>query len=243
MWRNAVLRLISMPQDGQAVEVHGNISIYEAGGQYQLYVDRIRLAGEGLFYQEFIRLKTRLEAEGLFDPDRKRPIPQYPNRIGIVTSLSGAALQDILNTIRRRYPAAEVVLAPSLVQGEEAPSALIAALQNLNIKIHPDVIILARGGGSIEDLWSFNDERLAYAITESEAPIICGVGHETDFTIADFVCDLRAPTPTAAAELAVPNRTDLIASLSESYGLLVRAIRDITGMNNIQLDRLRNRLI
>jgi exodeoxyribonuclease VII large subunit len=183
-----------------------------------------------------------LEAEGLFDPSRKRLIPRYPRQIGIVTSPTGAALQDILNTLRRRYPAVEVILAPSPVQGDEAQLALISSIEKLNHIIHPDVIILARGGGSIEDLWAFNDERLAYAICASEAPIICGVGHETDFTIADFVCDLRAPTPTAAAELAVPNRLDLQASLSETCNNLIRGIQEITSTDILQIERLQNRL-
>ena len=181
MWRNSVMRLQFIPREGQAVEAHGNISIYETSGQYQLYMDQIRPAGEGALYQEFIRLKNRLEAEGLFDPERRRPVPRFPRRIGIVTSPTGAALRDILNTLHRRYPASEVFLAPSPVQGDEAPPALIAAIQDLNRLVRPDVIILARGGGSIEDLWAFNDERLAYAIAESDAPIISGVGHETDF--------------------------------------------------------------
>ena len=242
MWRNSVLRLQFIPREGQAVEAHGNISIYETSGQYQLYMDQIRPAGEGALYQEFIRLKTRLEAEGLFDPERKRPVPTFPRRIGIVTSPTGAALRDILNTLRRRYPAAEIFLAPSPVQGEEAPPALIAAIQNLNRMVQPDIIILARGGGSIEDLWAFNDERLAYIIAASEAPIITGVGHETDFTIADFVSDLRAPTPTAAAELATPNRLDLLADLKETVVSLNRSIQAGFAERNWQVERLQNRL-
>jgi len=243
MWRNSVLRLQFAPREGQAIEAHGNISIYETSGQYQFYMDQIRPAGEGALYQEFMLLKTRLEAEGLFDPNRKRPVPRFPQKIGIVTSPTGAALRDILNTLRRRYPAAEIILAPSPVQGEEAPLALIAAIQDLNRLVHPEVIILARGGGSIEDLWAFNDERLAYAIARSEAPIINGVGHETDFTIADFVSDLRAPTPTAAAELATPNRLDLLVELKETIGGLNRSIQASLEGRNWQIERLQNRLI
>ena len=201
MWRNAVLRQSFIPRDGEAIDVHGSISIYEAGGQYQLYADLFRQAGEGALYAEFLRRKALLEAEGLFAPERKRPIPARPKRIGIVTSPTGAALQDMLNTLRRRYPLVEVVLAPTPVQGDEAPLSIIKALQDVVRLADPDVIILARGGGSIEDLWAFNDEKLARAIAASPAPVITGVGHETDFTIADFVADLRAPTPTAAAEL------------------------------------------
>jgi exodeoxyribonuclease VII large subunit len=243
MWRNSASRLKFIPREGQAVEAHGNISIYETGGQYQLYMDQIRPAGEGALYQEFIRVKTRLEEAGLFDPDRKRPVPRFPFRIGIVTSPTGAALRDILNTLRRRYPAAEVILAPSPVQGEAAPLALIAAIQDLNRLIQPDVILLARGGGSIEDLWAFNDERLAYVIAASAAPIITGIGHETDFTIADFVSDLRAPTPTAAAELATPNRLDLKTDLADTLGRLSRSIQALTAAGNWQIERMHNRLI
>jgi exodeoxyribonuclease VII large subunit len=202
VWKSAASRLRVTLEDGMAVEVHGSLSVYEAGGQYQLYVDALRPAGEGALYQEFLRLKALLEAEGLFDPARKRPIPARPHRIGIVTSPSGAVLHDMLNTIRRRLPLAEVVLAASPVQGTEAPPALIEGLRTLNRVASPDVILLARGGGSIEDLWAFNDERLVRAIPESAAPVITGIGHETDVTLADFAADLRAPTPTAAAELA-----------------------------------------
>jgi exodeoxyribonuclease VII large subunit len=231
------------PQEGQSVEAHGNISIYETGGQYQLYVDKVRPAGEGALYQEFIRLKTRLEAEGLFDASRKRSVPHIPQLIGIVTSPSGAALRDILNTLRRRYPAVMAVLAPSPVQGEQAPESLIAAIQELNRLVHPDVILLARGGGSIEDLWAFNNQALAYAIASSQAPIICGVGHETDFTIADFVSDLRAPTPTAAAELATPDRIDLGTDLTEKTGRLRRSLQAAISSKHWQVERLQNRLV
>ena len=224
MWRNAVIRQSFTPRDGDAIEVHGSISIYEVGGQYQLYADIFRPAGEGALYQEFLRLKAKLEAEGLFAPERKRPIPPKPKRIGIVTSPTGAALQDMLNTLQRRYPLVEVVLAPTPVQGDEAPARIIAALQNVAEIAHPDVIILARGGGSIEDLWAFNDERVARAIAASPIPVITGVGHETDFTIADFVADLRAPTPTAAAELATPNQADLRLDLSELNDRLNRLL-------------------
>jgi exodeoxyribonuclease VII large subunit len=226
MWRNAVIRQTYTPHDGDAIEVHGAISIYEVGGQYQLYADLFRPAGEGALYQEFLRLKAILEAEGLFAPERKRSIPSRPMRIGIVTSRTGAALQDMLNTLRRRYPLVEVVLAPTPVQGDEAPAGIIAALQDLARIAKPDVIILARGGGSIEDLWAFNDEGVARAIAASPIPVITGVGHETDFTIADFVADLRAPTPTAAAELATPNQADLrldLASLNDRLNHLLQS--------------------
>ncbi|MBP1693833.1 MAG: xseA [Chloroflexi bacterium] len=242
MWRNSVLRQAYIPRDGDAIEVHGSVSIYETAGQYQLYADLIRPAGEGLLFQEFLRLKGRLEAEGLFAEERKRPIPPWPHTIGIVTSPTGAAPRDILNTIRRRFPAVRVILAPTTVQGEEAPAGIVAALEKLNNRIHPDVIILARGGGSIEDLWPFNDERVARAVAASLSPVITGVGHETDFTIVDFVSDLRAPTPTAAAELATPNRIDLRASLSDTQLRIVRAAQTIIQNNHWQISRLENRL-
>ncbi len=229
MWRSTVLRQGFIPHDGEAIDVHGSISIYEAGGQYQLYADLFRQAGEGALYAEFLRLKALLEAEGLFAPERKRAIPARPVRIGIVTSPTGAALQDMLNTLRRRDPLVEVVLAPTPVQGDEAPPGIITALKDVTRLAHPDVIILARGGGSIEDLWAFNDERVARAIASSPVPVITGVGHETDFTIADFVSDLRAPTPTAAAELATPNQSDLRLDLAELSGRLTRSLQGYTG--------------
>ncbi len=203
MWRTGALKLNIGLQDGMAVIVHGKVGVYEVGGQYQLYADIIRPAGEGALYQEFLRLKAMLEQEGLFDVERKRPIPEFCTRVGIVTSATGAALRDILDTLGRRLPMLEVVLAASPVQGDEAPVGIVRAIAALNsLKKKPDVILLARGGGSIEDLWAFNDERVVRAVAASQIPIICGVGHETDFTLSDFAADLRAPTPTAAAELA-----------------------------------------
>jgi exodeoxyribonuclease VII large subunit len=242
MWRNTAIRQEFLPRDGDSIEVHGAIDVYEAGGVYQLYSDAIRPVGEGALYQEFLRLKARLEVEGLFDPARKRPLPQWPHRIGVVTSPTGAALRDILNTLQRRYPLAQVVLAPTPVQGVEAPGGIVAALRDVNRLSHPDVIILARGGGSIEDLWAFNDESVARAIVASEAPVITGVGHETDFTIADFASDLRAPTPTAAAEMATPNRLDLLASLDELAQRLDRAVQAMLDARRWSLNERANRL-
>jgi exodeoxyribonuclease VII large subunit len=216
MWKTSAARLRMGLQDGMEIEVHGRIGVYEISGQYQLYADQIRPVGEGALYQEFMRLKAMLDAEGLFDRERKRTIPMLPKKIGIVTSATGAALQDMLNTLRRRWPVVEVLLAPSAVQGVEAPPALVKAIQSLVMQ-SPDVILMARGGGSIEDLWAFNDERVVRAVANSPVPIICGVGHETDFTLSDFAADLRAPTPTAAAELATQiTLMDLLASL-ENY--------------------------
>lgn len=226
MWRNAAARMNFSPREGMAVEVHGSMGVYEVAGQVQLYVDTIRPAGEGALYQEFLRLKGELEAQGLFDPDRKRPIPERPRIIGIVTSSTGAALQDMLNTIRRRFPIAEVVVSPTPVQGIDAPPGIVAALKRLNDEIHPNVILIGRGGGSIEDLWAFNDENVVRAVAASEAPIISGVGHETDFTLTDFAADLRAPTPTAAAEVATPDRLELLASISETANLHTSIFKD-----------------
>ncbi len=242
MWRNAAMRQSFMPRDGEAIEVHGAISVYEAGGQYQLYADVFRQAGEGALFQEFLRLKALLEAEGLFALERKRPIPTMPGRLGIVTSPTGAALQDMLNTLRRRFPLVEVVLAPTPVQGDEAPMGIISALRDVVEIAHPDVIILARGGGSIEDLWAFNDEGVARAIAASPVPIITGVGHETDFTIADFVSDLRAPTPTAAAELATPNQADLRLDLADLNLSLNRILQTYTSEKRWSLKELQSQL-
>lgn len=243
MWRNQVQRQAYIPVDGEAVEVHGAISVYDSAGQYQLYANLIRPAGEGKLYQEFLRLKARLEAEGLFDEERKRPIPEWPQKIGIVTSPTGAALRDMLNTLSRRYPLPEIILAPTSVQGYEAPVEIVAALQRLNSTCHPDVILLARGGGSIEDLWAFNDEQVARAIAACGCPVICGVGHETDFTIADFVADLRAPTPTAAAELATPDIADLEIDLNDLLQRLGRSIGMHLEDQQVELERLKHRLL
>lgn len=213
IWRNIAERIKLPLRDGMAVEAHGYISIYERDGQYQLYINILRPAGEGRLFQEFLRLKERLAAEGWFAAERKRPLPERPRKIGIVTSPTGAALQDMLNTLRQRYSLAEVVIAPCLVQGPEAPEDIVRALNDLNRLEQPDVIILARGGGSLEDLWAFNDERVVQAIADSPAPVISGVGHETDFTLADFAADQRAPTPTGAAVLATPHKTELITEI------------------------------
>lgn len=242
MWRNTVARQAFVPREGDAIQVHGGISIYEVSGQYQLYADLIRPAGEGALYQEFLRLKARLEAEGLFDEARKRAVPRWPRCIGLVTSPTGAALRDMLNTLRRRYPLVDVVLAPTPVQGDGAPPGIVAALRALNEVVHPDVILLARGGGSIEDLWAFNDERVARAVVASESPVITGVGHETDFTIADFAADLRAPTPTAAAEVAVPNREELRSLQDEYQARSHNLMRSFLSNLHWELDLQHNRL-
>jgi len=239
MWKSAAFRLNFSPRDGQGVQIHGSMSFYANAGQAQLYVDNMQPIGEGLLYQEYLRLKNKLEGEGLFDPDHKRTIPGIAHHIGIVTSATGAALQDMLNTLSRRMPLARVSISPSLVQGTEAPASLVRSLQTLNEIPDLDVILLARGGGSIEDLWAFNDEALAYAIHASRVPVITGVGHETDFTIADFVADLRAPTPTAAAELVTAiTINDLALGLQNARLTLADAIDEAITMRSNQLGLL-----
>jgi len=242
MWKTSAARLSLPLQNGMAVEVHGKIGIYEISGQYQLYADQIRSVGEGALYQEFLRLKSMLEAEGLFAPERKRPIPVFPHKIGIVTSATGAALRDMLNTLRRRMPLVHVILAPSPVQGMEAPPALVKAIESLNLQ-SPDVILLARGGGSIEDLWAFNDERVVRAVATSDAPIVCGVGHETDFTLSDFAADMRAPTPTAAAELATQiTIIDLRAELQNYQSRLLSSTLNLLAEKRTLLSSLASQL-
>lgn len=242
MWRNIAQRQRFIPSDGQLIEVHGSLNIYEVQGQYQLYGDSIRLLGEGALFQEFLRIKSLLESEGLFDQDLKQPIPQTPQCIGIVTSATGAAVQDIIHTIRRRYPIVRIVISPSSVQGKDAPMELISAIDRLNKYVQPDIIILARGGGSLEDLWAFNDEILARAIVSSKAPVITGIGHETDFTIADFASDLRGPTPTAAAELATPDKRELKLSLLDNSQRLERLMNNRLENSKWALERISSRL-
>ena len=243
IWRAQAMRLRGNLQNGIAVAAHGRISLYERDGTYQLYIDQLRPVGEGWLFQEFLRLKAQLEAEGLFDPDRKRPLPEMPQRIGIVTSPTGAALQDMLNTLRRRYPLAEVILAPCAVQGDEAPGQILAALASLNRLIPPpDVILMGRGGGSLEDLWAFNDERVVRAVAGSAVPVVTGIGHETDFTLSDFAADLRAPTPTAAAEIATPDILDLRAGLNGLSARLLMAWQGTYGGRKVDLNLLQARL-
>ena len=202
-----------MPQSGDLVEVAANLGFYVPRGDIQLTVQSMRRAGMGGLYEAFLKLKAKLAKEGLFDAERKREIPTHPRSIGIVTSPQAAALKDVLSTLARRAPHIPIVIYPTLVQGPDAPAGIIAALKAAEKENVVDVILLVRGGGSIEDLWAFNDEQLAYAIAQSPIPIVSGVGHETDITIADFVADLRAPTPTGAAELAAPRRDQMLQEL------------------------------
>lgn len=211
MWRPQVQKLRYSPKQGDAVIVRGRVGVYERDGAYQLYAESMTQQGAGDLHAEFERLKQKLADEGLFDEDRKRALPDYPRVLGVVTSASAAALQDILNVLRRRYPLVQVLLAPTLVQGSEAPGQIVRAIEKLNAldREDIDVILVARGGGSLEELWAFNDERVARAIATSRIPVVSGVGHEIDFTLADFAADLRAPTPSAAAEMITPDIEEL----------------------------------
>jgi len=208
MWKNSAQQLQVLPRNGDEIVAHGNVTVYPQRGVYQLYVDEIQPIGQGVLHQRFEELKGKLAAEGLFDKWSKKQLPEHPRRIGIVTSPTTAALQDILHVLRRRYPLVELVLSPTLVQGSRAPKNMVQALQRFE-QVKVDVIIIARGGGSIEDLWAFNEEVVARAIYNCSTPLISGIGHEVDFTIADFVADRRAPTPSAAAELTVPDIREL----------------------------------
>ena len=220
-FKNARLRSAAPNlRDGMAIAANGRLSYYERDGKLQLYVESIELIGEGALFRRFEQLKERLAAEGLFDAERKRPLPAQPSVVGIVTSLQAAALRDMLRVLRTRYPLADVILSPTTVQGEEAPAAIAAALDLLNEHGESDVIIVGRGGGSIEDLWAFNEEVVARAIARSRIPVISGVGHETDVTIADFVADYRASTPTAAAVAAVPDIQDWLVDVQGKEQLL-----------------------
>jgi exodeoxyribonuclease VII large subunit len=235
MWRSAASRLTWQPELGASALAYGHISVYPARGVYQLYVEQLHPAGLGDLHARFEQLRDALRAEGLFDDERKQPLPPFPRVVGIVTSPQAAALRDALNVLRRRYPLVRVLLAPTLVQGDQAPPQIVAALQALDARDDVDLILLVRGGGSLEELWAFNDERVARAIAACRCPVISGVGHDTDFTIADFVADLRAPTPSAAAELAVPDRIELQRRVSTGVARLL-------GDMERRLDRMRQRV-
>lgn len=214
MFNSSAKRLKFMPEDGMKVIARGRVSVYEASGQYQLYVDDMQPDGVGALNLAYEQLKEKLQKEGLFSEFHKKPLPPYPEKVGVITSPTGAAVRDIINVLGRRFPYAEIVFCPVLVQGEGAHLQLTDAVNMFNSERAADVIIIGRGGGSIEDLWEFNDEGLARAVYNSEIPVISAVGHETDFTICDFVADMRAPTPSAAAELAVPDANELQYALS-----------------------------
>lgn len=213
MFRRAASQMGRLPRNGDQVEVMGRLGVYEARGDLQLIVEAMRPMGQGALYEEFLRLKAQLEQEGLFDPSRKRPLSRSPRRIGLVTSLGAAALHDVATALQRRVPHIGVTLVPAQVQGVDAPPSLIRALESLYQTMDVDVILLVRGGGSMEDLWAFNHEALVRCVRSSPVPLVCGVGHETDFTLCDFAADLRAPTPTAAAELCATPQQDWLAAL------------------------------
>jgi exodeoxyribonuclease VII large subunit len=243
MFRNRNQNAEWIPSNGDAVEVNALVTLYEARGEYQLIVESIRRAGLGALYEKFLKLKAKLEAEGLFDSSRKRPLPTFPKRIGIITSPAAAALRDVLTTLKRRAPHLSVILYPTAVQGSGSAAEIVQAISSAGARAECDVLILCRGGGSIEDLWSFNEEIVARAIAACPIPIISGVGHETDFTIADFVADERAPTPTAAAQRAAPDRDELLTQIDEirrrARFSLQRSIDDKAQ----RLDQLAQRLV
>ncbi|TYS19163.1 exodeoxyribonuclease VII large subunit [Rossellomorea vietnamensis] len=213
------------PENGMNVLLRGDISVYEAGGQYQIYVKEMQPDGIGDLFLAYQQLKEKLEKQGLFSEARKKPIPKFPRKIGVITSPTGAAVRDIITTIERRYPIGEIVVYPALVQGERAAQSIAESIKKANKNEEIDVLIVGRGGGSIEELWAFNEERVALAISNSEVPVISAVGHETDFTIADFAADMRAPTPTAAAELAVPHIDDLLERVLNQKIMLIRGMK------------------
>ena len=242
MFKRSAQMLNFAPKDGQSVEVFGRLGVYEPRGELQLVVESMRTTGQGTWFEQFLKLKAQLEAEGLFNADRKRPIPERPRAIGIVTSLGAAALHDVATALQRRVPHIPVVLSPALVQGADAPASLLQALQALSAKPEIDVILLVRGGGSLEDLWAFNDEQLARAIVACPVPIISGVGHETDFTIADFCSDLRAPTPTAAAELCAVSQADLVHQVMGLQELMQNLVHRQIDKSSQGLDLAQSRI-
>jgi exodeoxyribonuclease VII large subunit len=257
MWRPQVQRLRYAPKQGDSVIARGRVGVYERDGAYQLYVESMTPQGAGDLYAEFERLKQKLSDEGLFDGERKRALSTFPRTLGVVTSSTAAAFQDILNVLRRRYPLVHVLLSPTLVQGSEAPAQIVRAIERLNARDDVDVILVARGGGSMEELWAFNDERVVRAIVASRIPVVSGVGHEIDFTLADFAADLRAPTPSAAAEMITPDIDELrqvvdglsvaltdrvsvrITEARSRVNVLARALRLLSPASQVQQQRTR----
>lgn len=238
MFKSSALHLKFNPADGMRVVARGRLSVFERDGVYQLYATSLEPDGLGALYVAFEALKKKLEAEGLFDPSRKRPLPKYPKTVGVITSPSGAAVRDIINVTGRRFPMAEIKLFPALVQGDGAEEELIAGIEFFNDRAPVDVIIIGRGGGSIEDLWAFNGERLARTVAASAIPVISAVGHETDFTICDFVADKRAPTPSAAAELALPDTAELKRYLTALSSAMARSVDMKLRVGRQRLDAL-----
>jgi exodeoxyribonuclease VII large subunit len=242
MWKSFALRQSYVPRDGEHVRAHGAIRVYPDGGTYQLYVDRLRLLGVGDLFRHMEELKARLLAEGLFAAERKRELPYFPRCIGVVTSGESAAFQDVLNVLRRRFPLCHVVLAHTLVQGDGAPDGIVRAMGWLNARTDVEVILVCRGGGSIEDLWAFNDERVVRCVAASRVPVISGVGHETDFMLIDFAADVRAPTPSAAAEILTPDIAELKTAMRGATALLEAAFLDDLGRRGQRLDTLTHQL-
>ncbi|MGC1174852.1 exodeoxyribonuclease VII large subunit [Polaromonas sp.] len=236
MFRRTAGLLDFSPRDGQRVEVRGRLGVYEPRGELQMVVESMQQAGQGNLFEQFLQLKARLEAEGLFEVGRKRPLPLLPRAIGVVTSLGAAALHDVVTALRRRVPHIPVVIYPASVQGAQAPEELRQALRLAGQRAEVDVLLLVRGGGAMEDLWSFNDEQLARLIVASPAPVVCGVGHETDFTIADFCADLRAPTPTAAAEMCAQPRAIWLGALELAQGRMQDGVERQLQAHNQRLD-------
>lgn len=243
MFRGRAQTVGFVPRAGERFEFRVTVSLYEPRGDYQVQVESMRRAGRGDLHEAFLRLKQKLETEGLFDPARKRSLERHPRRIGVVTSLAAAALRDVLTALARRAPHVPVIVYPAPVQGADAPLALVGALQTAAQRAEVDTLLLVRGGGSLEDLWSFNDESLARAIAASPIPVICGVGHETDFTIADFVADLRAPTPTAAAELSCLPRADCLLAVETAFNTLTLRQMRLLERASLRLDRARAGLV
>jgi exodeoxyribonuclease VII large subunit len=243
MFKNKNMAADWVPKNGEKIEAKCFIGLYEARGEYQLNIELIRHAGAGLLSEAFNQLKEKLLKEGLFEPSRKKPIPQFPKSIGIITSPTGAAIEDIIITLKRRSPHIPVFIYPTLVQGKEAPSVIVKALEIANTRMECDVLILARGGGSIEDLWAFNEEIVARAIVASKIPTITGVGHETDTTIADFVSDLRAPTPTGAAEIVTGHTVELIKTIQVYKNQLNKMMANVIRELMQKIDYLEKRLI
>jgi exodeoxyribonuclease VII large subunit len=242
MFRRAAALVDFAPADGQQVELRGRLGIYEARGELQMVVESLQRLGAGTLYEEFLRRRARLAALGLFDAARKRPLPAFPQALGIITSLGAAALHDVLTTLRRRAPQVRVVVYPSPVQGADAPAALAEALRLAGARREVDVLLLVRGGGALEDLWAFNDERVVQSVAASPLPVVCGVGHETDLTLCDLAADVRAATPTAAAELAAPLRDELLAALRSAQAALQRGLERGVQQRAQRLDTLALRL-
>ena len=238
MFRRAASLLDFRPADGQQVELRGRITVYESRGELQCVVEALQRLGVGSLFELFLRLKARLAADGLFDASHKRPLPAHPRTVGVVTSLGAAALHDVLTAITRRAPQVRVVVYPTLVQGPDAPAHIVQAIQRAQQRAEVDVLIVCRGGGALEDLWAFNDESVVRAVAGCTLPVVCGVGHETDVTLADLAADLRAPTPTAAAELATPLRTEALASVQALALALQRAAQRRLDQQAQRLDRL-----